>query len=249
MLAYIDLGNWNVWYETEGSGPPLVLLHHWHGTGAASWAPAARYLARRFRLIIPDLRGHGATPNPGLGPISPRSTACDLLVLMDGLGLEQAHWAGSSFGGHALLWLAAARPERMLSLATVGAPHALASQTREAMRQSGLNPRPQWIQETKERHTALGPEGWRWFAAESVRQAEMHEGSDLDLQALASLRCPALVVNGDNDRFTPVEQAVELFRAIPGARLLVLPGGGHWVHKIYPERFAACMIENALGQG
>lgn len=248
-MPYISVGGWDVWYETTGTGPPLLLLHHWHGTGVTCWEPVIPYLAQRFRLIVPDLRGHGLTGNPGPALISPRRVAADVLALADALGLEQAHWAGSSFGGHALLWLALEHPDRFLSLATVGAPYALAAQTRELMRQSGLHPSPAFITETEERHPAMGPEGWRWFIFEAIRQADLHDDADVSLASLASLQMSTLIVGGDNDRFTPLEQTVELYRAIRGARLLVLPKGGHWPHRLYPELVASWITRNALGEG
>lgn len=246
-MPYLEIDGWQVWYESFGSGPSLILLHHWHGTGATCWRPVIPYLAQRFRVIVPDLRGHGHTPNPGPAPISPRSVAGDAAALLDALGLQEAHWAGSSFGGHALLWLALEQPSRILSLCTVAAPYALAPQTRAMMRQSGVHPSAAFIKETGERHPAMGPNGWRWFASEAMRQAEMHDDADVALGELAALRAPALIIGSDNDRFTPLAQTVALHGAIAGARLLVLPKGGHWPHRVYPEFVAARLIENALG--
>jgi pimeloyl-ACP methyl ester carboxylesterase len=234
-----------VWYEEHGAGPPLLLLHGWQGTGE-SWAPCVPHLAGRFRLIIPDLRGHGRTDNPGLALISPRSAARDALAFAAALGLAQAHWAGHSFGGHALLWGALDQPSRFLSLTTVATPYALPEQTRRTMARAGGSPTPASIEKSTERHPALGPEGWRWFAAEAIRQAEMHADSDIDPGALGSLSCPYLVVNSDDDDFTPVEQALTLYRSAGRGRLLVLPAGGHWVHRTYPDQVAAAIARNAL---
>lgn len=245
-MPYVDIGGWDVWYETIGTGPPLILLHHWHGTGATCWAPVVPHLAQRFQLVIPDLRGHGRTANPGPAPISPRSVGADAMAFADALGLERAHWAGSSFGGHALLWLALERPERFLSLCTISAPYALAPETRQMMRKSGLDPTPAFRQETAERHPAIGLDGWRWFAREAIRQAEMHADADVALDALAPLALPVLIIGSDNDRFTPLQQTLDLHRAIRNARLLVLPKGGHWPHRAYPEIVAGLIERHAL---
>ena len=96
------------------SAPALLLLHSL-GTDGRVWEPQAAALADSFRVIRPDLRGHGlsvATPGPG----SIARLAQDALAVLDALGVGQAHVGGLSIGGMVAQQLAAAAPGRVASL-------------------------------------------------------------------------------------------------------------------------------------
>src|ERR687897_2196820 len=84
-------------YATEGSGPPMVLLHGFPQTRLA-WAPVADRLAPTFTVVRPDLRGYGESPKPPTG-YSKRAMAEDVLALMRGLGHERFAVAGPDRGG------------------------------------------------------------------------------------------------------------------------------------------------------
>jgi pimeloyl-ACP methyl ester carboxylesterase len=90
-----------LYYREQGAGDPLVLVHGFTATGEG-WATAvATALADRYRVLVPDLRGHGRStgaPDAGHG-----RDAADLVALLDHLGLERAHFVGHSGGALALL--------------------------------------------------------------------------------------------------------------------------------------------------
>lgn len=76
-----------MYYEERGAGEPLILLHRFGGCGQL-WLPLADRLAERFRLIVPDLRGHGKSTNPS-GTFTHRQAAADVFALLDQLGVTR----------------------------------------------------------------------------------------------------------------------------------------------------------------
>lgn len=119
-IAYTALG------DTSG---PVVVLCHGLGAAGSQFAEDARYFAAQgFRVIVPDLRGHGlsgmpAAPKPA--DFAPERLARDLIELLDHVGAEEVHWVGNSLGGILGLTLVAAHPERFATLALFGTALAL----------------------------------------------------------------------------------------------------------------------------
>src|ERR1700730_14575281 len=89
-----------IFYEVIGSGPPVVLLHPFPVTHDF-WKPAAQILISRYRLILPDLRGHGDS-DVGEGPAIMQKQAEDLARVLDDAEVGRAPFAGVSIGGYVL---------------------------------------------------------------------------------------------------------------------------------------------------
>jgi 2-succinyl-6-hydroxy-2,4-cyclohexadiene-1-carboxylate synthase len=120
-------------YFVEGDGAPVTLLHGFTQSGR-SWREVIARLGAGFTWIVPDLRGHGQTrTRPGV-PCTMEACTADLEMLWDHLGVERTHLAGYSMGGRLALHVAARRPERILSLLTVGAHAGLDEAAREGRR-------------------------------------------------------------------------------------------------------------------
>jgi pimeloyl-ACP methyl ester carboxylesterase len=103
-----------LFYDVRGSGQPLVLLHA-GGRDLTMWDPQAGALARSFRLVRYDARGHGRSTAPG----GPYSTVEDLRLLLDHLGIERASLVGISMGAGVALDFAATHPQRVSKLVLV----------------------------------------------------------------------------------------------------------------------------------
>ena len=82
-----ELNGIKMYYETYGSGSPLVLLHGFGGSGS-TWAPIIPDLSKYFRVIVPDLRGHGRSTNP-TNRFTHRQSALDVYALLDQLGIAK----------------------------------------------------------------------------------------------------------------------------------------------------------------
>src|SRR6185369_949786 len=105
-MTTIDINGIEMYFEERGAGEPLVLLHGFTGAGA-DWAHVYDLdeLARRYQLVVPDLRGHGRSTNPA-GTFTHAQCAQDVVALLDHLGIGRCRAVGMSLGGNTLLHLA-----------------------------------------------------------------------------------------------------------------------------------------------
>ncbi|MFL6202603.1 MAG: alpha/beta fold hydrolase [Thermoanaerobaculia bacterium] len=234
-------------YRTDGEGEPVLLLNGGMMTLAA-WEPVAAILAKRFQVVRCDLRGQLLSP----GEPEPRMEAHvrDLVELLDGIGLERVHVAGTSYGGLVGLLFAALHPERTASLAVIGSTGRITPEFWESSarcRELALEGAAggdggrvleyilagTYTPEYLERQAPVLAYHRQWIAAlpavwfrglAAILSAL--EGLDLTPR-LGSIRCPVLILAGERDLMFPKEHARALAEAIPGARLEIVPGAPH----------------------
>jgi 3-oxoadipate enol-lactonase len=232
----------HLYYEEAGAGLPLVLIHG-HTMDRRMWAAVAPRLARRYRLIMPDLAGHGKSGLTG----APQ--ADDLAALLDHLGLEQAAVCGFSMGGGAAISFAIHHPGRYRLLipvdaalngyrfATWAGPKPYVQIARSQGLAAGL---AAWLQDPL---FAGGPDiaplvqGYPGHAWLQGAWSPLPPGAP-DAERLGAITAPTLVLVGERD--LPDFQAIAdlLAAAIPSARKQIIPGAGHLVPLAQPEAFA-----------
>ena len=115
--AYVNAGGVHTYYEVSGEGEPLVMLHGGLAT-AESWAMQVPALAERYRVYVPERRGHGRTPDVG-GPITYEMMAADTAAFLDAAGTGATHLVGWSDGAVVGMPVALRRPELVLKLAVI----------------------------------------------------------------------------------------------------------------------------------
>lgn len=236
---FITISDITIHVRIDGpdGAPPLVLLHSL-GTNSHIWDAQAEVLARSFRVIRPDLRGHGlteATP----GDYTMALLAADLAGLLDALNIRRAHLGGISIGGMIAQEFAATHPQRAASL--ILCDTAMAIPPVELWRERIATVRAQGIGAIEEAVLAR----WvtpGWVAAPEARglramlRATSIDGyagcaaaiAAADLTARTStLRTPAVVIVGDGDLATPVAASQALHGAISGSALIVIEGAAH----------------------
>ena len=110
-------------YTEEGEGPPVILLHGFAVNADLNWrlSGISPRLAKEFHVVALDLRGHGLSDKPRTAAAYGMQLVEDVLRLMDLLDIERAHVVGYSSGGFVALKLATTHPERLLSVAVLGA--------------------------------------------------------------------------------------------------------------------------------
>lgn len=223
----VQLNDMTMYYEMEGAGEPLLLLHG--GLGCQeNWQYAGRDdLVRQYKLIKPDARGHGRSTNPQR-TITHRQCALDTIALLDHLGISKCRAIGVSMGGNILLHMATLQPDRIEAMVVVSATMYFPEQARAIMRQvppTDKQPPPEW--EIMRRRHKLGDEQivalWDWGRG----MKDSYDDMNFTPQALSRITASTLIVYGDRDPLYPVEMAVEMYRAIPKAALWVVPAGGH----------------------
>ena len=239
-------------YQWTGHGPPLLLLSGLGGKGK-SWEPFLSTAARRFSTLVFDLPGSGAAPGL-IGPVTIRDLARSALELLDHLGLERTAVVGRSLGGMVAQELALLAPERIWRLVLVSTTGRADPHLAEVFRLWARMAELRIPADVRHRSAMLWCLGSRALA-ESPRtaaylraKARTDRPKDYALQAracaehdaldrLRALRIPTLVVAGTDDRLTPPSHAETLAGAIPGARLLYIPGAGHLPYLEAPEEF------------
>lgn len=252
---FIAIGDINVHVRIDGpqGAPPLVLLHSL-GTSHAVWEPQVETLARRFRVIRPDLRGHGLT-EASAGEYSMAMLAGDLALLLDALGIGQAHVGGISIGGMVAQCFAAAHPARVASL--ILCDTAMVIPTVESWRERIAAVRAGGIGAIENGVMA------RWVtpgfiatpAARGLRamlRATSIDGycgcaaaiAAADLNATTPhVAAPTLVLVGGADQSTPVSAAEALQGAIAGSSLIVIEGAAHIPTVERPEAITQAIVD------
>lgn len=250
----VEAGEHTLSTYVVGEGPAVVLLHGLGGT-KVSLLPLLPALADRYRVVVPDLPGHGESSKPVRTDYTPRFYARVVRRMMDTLRLERAVVIGNSLGGRVALELAVRSPDRVRALGLL-APAVPGFRVRYVMGFTRAIPtefgrvpfplRERWMRGAVRRlmgdPTRLPPAGYDAAAEEFIRIYRAPEARMAFFDSLRHLlldparpfwarmrhvRVPALVVWGTEDRLVSVRLAPRLADALPRAELLVLPGVGH----------------------
>lgn len=214
-----------LYYEEDGAGEPLLLLHGFGGCGR-NWSPFAAELAAGHRLIVVDLRGHGRSTNPA-GTFTHRQAAADVCGLLDELGVGRFSAMGMSTGGMALLHMATSQPGRIDAMVLISATSHFPDQARAIMRGSSFDRMPRPVQEMYRDCASRGDEQVRQLIAQFNAFHDNRDDMSFTPESLSTITARTLVVHGDRDRFFPVEIAVSLYRSIRDAALWIVPNGDH----------------------
>lgn len=254
-LATASVNGVTLAYDVEGDGPatPLVLVHG-HPFDRSMWAPQVPAAAAGRRVVVPDLRGYGASEVvPGVTPLE--TFARDIAALMDRLGVPEAVVGGLSMGGQIVMEFQRLFPGRVAGLVLAdtfpGAETAQGRRARDAMAErllaEGMDGYAGEVLDriiTPRNVTAL-PE----VAAHVLRmmRGTSPEGAAAALRGrarrpdygavLAAVRVPTLIVVGRDDVYTPVAEAEAMHAAVRGSRLVVVEDAGHLPNLERPEEF------------
>jgi pimeloyl-ACP methyl ester carboxylesterase len=199
-----------MYYAERGSGSTLVFLHGGGDSGEHSFVRQLDVFSEHHHIVAPDQVGQGRTPDVP-GPLSYTAMMEDTAALLRRLKLNHADIVGFSDGGILALMLAVRHPELVRRLVISGvniAPEGLRAESLEELR-AMQSPKPKTIDEKLAQ---------LWFT--SPTEAE------LNLELLAKITQPVLVISGDRDAIT-LEHTLKIFYALPDAKLCVLPGTDH----------------------
>jgi len=223
----IRVNGFQLHYDIRGdpAGEPLLWVHGFGGSGA-DWKYIFREVPAGYRLIAPDMRGHGASTGTD-GNYSFRQSARDVGVLLDVLGVSRIKAVGLSGGGITLLHLATQQPQRVEAMVVISAPPYFPPQVRAIQRQYSIaRIGDMEMTRMRERHKG-GEEQIDWIIAQTRAMAETYDDVNFTPPLLGSITARTLIVFGDIDPLYPVRLAFELRTAIPRSSLWVVPNGGH----------------------
>ncbi len=238
-------------YEIRGDGPPVVLLHPFP-CDHEFWNPVATALESRYRLILPDLRGHGASDS-GDGPALMQKHASDIARVLDAAGVGRATLVGCSIGGYILFefWrrfrarvnalvicdsrpqadTAEARANRLKAADTVleqGTEPFLEGMIPKLMGRTTVGSRPDLV--------AGARAMMRLMSAEDISQVQRGMAERPDSVAdLKTINVPTLIVIGEEDALSTVADGELMRQNIAGSQLKVIPKAGHYAPWEQPE--------------
>jgi pimeloyl-ACP methyl ester carboxylesterase len=237
------VGDVRMAYEDAGAGAPVLLVHGFP-LGRWMWSAQREALSRRYRVLTPDLRGHGdSTVTPG--PYTMDLLADDLAGFCDRLGLARVILGGLSMGGYVALAFWRKYPDRVRALLlcdtkaraddaeqqqqrTAGAGQVLAhgtaafveGQLPRLLGAGTLKTRPALCEEVRARLSRTDPAG---VAAALLGMRARPDSTP----TLATITVPTLVLVGRDDALTPPSIAAEMRDGIRGASLSIIEGAGH----------------------
>ena len=239
----------------DSGNPGLVFVNGLAGRQEV-WVHQVRAFRENFRVLCLDNRGAGRS-EASRDAVSMETYAADLLRVLDEAGLETASFVGLSFGGRVLQELALAAPERINRLVIGGTscggqPHQNGKWSLRALFRPGrpvneeeLYERvipalfgPRYV-ESHEKHLRILCRSWAGAPPDPVgleRQWDAYDGFDVSAR-LGEIACPVLVVHGEDDGLSPMENAEYLAEQIRGAVLVRLAGAGHSPNVECPARF------------
>lgn len=228
-----------IYYEDTGSGEPLLLLHNFFNT-ADSWEPYVEVYSKKFRTIAVDNMGHGRSDIYKKDDINfwHKDYAKIILALMDSLKLNKVYAIGGSSGGITLLHLNTMQPERFIAVITIGPQTYWSDYDREAiarlaqdsvLRQLGIPCcfNVKFMEWATEQH---GAEKAKHLTRQFLQFTGQYGDPVFTPDMLSTIKANWLVVQGDNDEFVPLQQAIEMDQYIPNSHLWIIPNGGHLPH-------------------
>jgi pimeloyl-ACP methyl ester carboxylesterase len=249
-VRFADVKGVRMRYFVGGEGPPLVLVHGLGGA-ASNWTELVPLLARRHRLLVPDLPGHGGSSAlPAVSGLEPFADRVALVAERE--GMLPAPFVGHSLGGMVVLRLALRRPadvqaivlagsaglsignvwgRQLLSLFTAVRPGRLAARQRGLVARSPLLRRVVFGTVSVADPVALTNEAVEGFLAAQLLHTDVDSAwqalrVDDPRQELEHIHVPVLVLWGAEDGQLPLDDAFEYTRRLR-ARLRVIPGCGH----------------------
>jgi pimeloyl-ACP methyl ester carboxylesterase/predicted glycosyltransferase len=272
-MPMLDRAGVPIAWESHGDGtPPILLMPSWSIVHSRMWKLQVPYLARHHRAITFDGRGNGRSGRPRREQdYAHQEVVADAVAVLDAAGVEAAVVVGLSMGAAWGVQLAAAHPDRVLGLVTLGATIPLA-------RIRGGAPDFDSVRDTYDGWAKFNRHYWRrdyrgfleFFFAQmfcephSTRQIEdgVEWGLDTDAATLTltakpravaaraavelcrAVHCPILAVHGDDDRITAHANSVAL-ADLTGCSLVTIEGGGHGLQARHPVKVNALLHDFA----
>lgn len=255
-MPTINLENVSLYYEEQGAGEPLLLLHGL-GSNGRSWEYQVEPFARQYRVIVPDVRGHGRSAKPA-GPYSVSQFANDIFNLLDHLQIDRFHLVGLSMGGMIGFQMAVDHPERLKSMTIVNSgPELIPRGLKEKWQILQRRLITRFVSMAKigeiiggklfpEPHQAAYKS--QFIEQMSNNDPEAYKAATNALlgwsvsNKLARIQCPILVISADMD-YTPVAFKEAYVRQLPTARLQVIENSRHATPIDQPEVFNTAVLQ------
>ncbi len=228
---YVKTRGFNMYYETYGSGEPLLIIHG-NGGSISNFLYQIPFFAQHYKVILADSRAQGKSIDNN-DSLSYEMMTDDLNALLDTLHVDSSYVIGWSDGGINGLLLAIRHPDKVKKLAVTGA---------------NLTPDS----------TAVDPFIYKWAMSMNSQMANMKETPEIkrqkklahllsyephiSIEQLHQIKCPALIIGGDHDVLLP-RHTLLIAESIPKSYLWILPNSGHSTPIVYKDQFNATVYD------
>ncbi|MGD1096808.1 MAG: alpha/beta hydrolase [Bryobacteraceae bacterium] len=252
FLTSAKLGDFKLFYEVHGEGPPVVFAHGAGGTHM-SWWQQVPVLSQKFKCITIDHRTYGYSRDVAGGP-GPRAFVTDLTELLDILGIQKVALVGQSMGGTTVLGFASAHPERVSALImsdTIGGysdpeiaelrrklqpgPPPAGVSAREAMLARAFA--PDFPKREPVRTFLYREISSLTLPADPAPAAANGSAASTSIAPLLDKKIPVLFIVGAEDQLIQPSIIEAMHRKMPGSQLVKVPGAGHSVYFEKPDEY------------
>jgi len=223
---YVQTNGVKIYYETYGSGEPLLLLHGFLGSHV-NWSTWIEDLSKDYQLIVPDLRGHGRSTNPS-NIFTHELSAKDIFGLLDNLDIDHFKAIGHSSGGMTLIHMATMDTSRLTAMILVGSSPYIPDEGRSIGRSMANTPISDDLKSFIESRHPGGLEQGKKLLNQFGKLQDYYDDMNFTPPYLSTIKCQTLIIHGDRDGFFPVDLPVSLYKAIPNSYLWIVPITGHY---------------------
>lgn len=243
---YASVNGIRMYYEIQGEGTPLVLIHGGGSTIPSNWGEILPLLSQRYKVVAMELQAHGRTGDRN-APESFQQDAADVTALLRYLKIDKAKFIGFSDGGCTTLEIAIHRPELVQKMVVISSNYKRSGMIPgffEGLGKMTFNDMPQAL---KDAYLNVNPNQQgllNMFHKDVERRMAFQDRSDAEMK---SIKAPTLIMAGDHDVIT-TEHTIEMSKIIPGARVCVLPGThGSFIGEALTKEPGSKMPQMAVG--
>lgn len=233
-MARFETETGEIFYQIEGlsgeSAPTLTLLHNFMSSGKQAWGPLLDALSEHFRILLPDMPGHGRSRGfPA--DFDHRLMAQQIAGLMVAEEADRGHLAGVSSGGMVAQLLVAHElvdPASLTLVSTTYSNRATVTGAERRLRPENFRAGSRWLEATARLHDPHHYSGYfDEVLLDAFRRLDAEQTIDLTLQDLERFRLPVCIIHGDDDEFFPTSIVEAMQSAIRGAELHLIPDQSH----------------------
>ena len=228
---YVQVKDAKIYYEVYGKGQPVVLLHGGLFGSTVEFSDIINKLKYNYQVIAISTRGHGKS-ELGTDSLTLEQRANDAMAVINAVTKDSVIVLGFSDGGYSAYKLGAMYPNRVKKMIVIGAGeiHPGLREFKFTAKQAMEMDKPFWEQQLR-----LMPEPNR-VEDLFTQVANCYNNVTVSKDLLSTIKCPVLVMAGDNDGGNPVERVVSAARFIPKHQISIIPNTGHGC---FLENFAA----------
>ncbi|RIK41048.1 MAG: hypothetical protein DCC55_13120 [Chloroflexi bacterium] len=237
-----------IFYTMTGpaDAPAVTLLHNFMSDGRSAWGSLIPALAADYRVLVPDLPGHGRSQGYP-ADFHHTEMARQVAALMAAEGADQGHLAGCSSGGmiaQLLVHHGFARPQTLTLVSTTYSTNPERTQNPSTTTSERFKANPGWMEATARLHDPHHEPGYyQEVLLPAFRRLTGETAIDLPLEALRSWQIPVCLIHGAEDEFFPVYIIEQMAEALPDAEVHIIPEQTHALLFRQPWRVRAILLD------